>query len=271
MIQVHRGREPRRLSAIRATELARVGALAALRAPTSDEIGTSYQAVQPELYKRQFYKCCYCEFKEQQKYNDVEHYRPKAEADRKPGSSAGHGYWWLAWTWQNLLFSCPTCNRSYKRTQFPLAHGSTALAATIAPPGGEKSLLLDPAGKIDPLDHIQFCLIPRGKLSRWEPIPKNGSTLGERTIRVVGLDRPDLLDHYNQHVEVMVMPVVSRIETVLTSNNRKSICTSWGKETRWLLNSRFPFAALSHDALDHFFSATRRQPYKLVLPRPSPL
>ncbi|HMY18924.1 MAG TPA: hypothetical protein PKA58_21505, partial [Polyangium sp.] len=70
-----------------------------------------------------------------------EHYRPKAEADRRPGSHETHGYHWLAFTWSNLYFSCPDCNRSYKRTRFPLEHGSIALKTRKRPPGQEIPLL----------------------------------------------------------------------------------------------------------------------------------
>ena len=271
MIRIQRGREPQGLAAIRRTELARVGAIAAVRPPTSDEIGIRYQEVQRAIYERQFYKCCYCEFKEQQNYNDVEHYRPKAAADRRPGSLARHGYWWLAWTWQNLLFACPTCNRSYKRTQFPLDHGSTALPPPNAPPGSEKPLLLDPADRIDPIDHIEFCLTSMASRHYWMPRPRSGSRKGEWTIRVVGLDRPDLLDHYNEHVRVTVMPVVNRIEATLASQNAPAIGTFWAEATKRLLNARLPLSGLSYDALDHYFPLVRRQPFALTLPRPSPL
>lgn len=41
-------------------------------------------------------KCGYCETKNRQLA--VEHYRPKSE------------YYWLAYSWDNLLYSCPICN-----------------------------------------------------------------------------------------------------------------------------------------------------------------
>ena len=43
-------------------------------------------------------KCVYCEQKVEQIH--VEHYRPKSK------------YWWLAYSWDNLLLACPTCNQN---------------------------------------------------------------------------------------------------------------------------------------------------------------
>lgn len=55
-----------------------------------------------EVYKG---KCAFCEQNEE--LTHVEHYRPKTI------------YYWLAFSWDNLLMSCPTCN-SYKGTKFQL-------------------------------------------------------------------------------------------------------------------------------------------------------
>jgi uncharacterized protein (TIGR02646 family) len=51
-------------------------------------------------------KCAFCEQKVEQYH--VEHYRPKAI------------YYWLAFSWDNLMLSCPTCNQ-YKRMNFEIA------------------------------------------------------------------------------------------------------------------------------------------------------
>lgn len=42
--------------------------------------------------------CCYCGFHDQQ--YEVEHYRPKDK------------YYWLAYSWDNLLYSCTKCNKA---------------------------------------------------------------------------------------------------------------------------------------------------------------
>ena len=55
-------------------------------------------------------KCAYCETSLEQLH--VEHYRPKRG-----------GYYWLAYSWDNLLLSCPTCNGK-KGDNFPIAASS---------------------------------------------------------------------------------------------------------------------------------------------------
>ena len=51
-------------------------------------------------------KCAYCETLVEQLH--VEHFRPKRG-----------GYYWLAYSWDNLLLACPTCNTS-KKNGFPI-------------------------------------------------------------------------------------------------------------------------------------------------------
>lgn len=51
-------------------------------------------------------KCAFCE--QYSERWDVEHYRPKTI------------YYWLAYSWDNLLYACPTCNQDYKKAKFDL-------------------------------------------------------------------------------------------------------------------------------------------------------
>ncbi len=268
MIRLDRGPEPEPLARIREAELVRVGAIAAIRRPTGDEIGVRYSVARQDLWERQFYKCCFCDFKEQQPYNDVEHYRPKAEAKRSPGSADESGYWWLAWTWENLLFSCASCNRSHKRTSFPLQVGSVPLAPGEAPPGREIPLLIDPFAE-DPIDHIQFRPSLVNGRDLWMPFPRSGSEKGRWTIRVAGLDQPRLLDLYREHVEHQVMPRIETIREALAGQDPLKIKDAWNRETRRLLVIRLPFASLSYDALDHFIPGPVRMQFDLALRKPS--
>lgn len=64
-------------------------------------------------------KCAYCEsLLGSSSYAEVEHYRPKTEIRNNQGVLKP-GYWWLAYEWENLLFSCRICNNN-KRNSFPL-------------------------------------------------------------------------------------------------------------------------------------------------------
>lgn len=59
------------------------------------------------------HKCAYCEYKVEQGH--IEHYRPKQI------------YYWLAYSWDNLLYCCPTCNL-FKGTNFEIK------GVTVNPP-----------------------------------------------------------------------------------------------------------------------------------------
>jgi len=54
-------------------------------------------------------KCAYCEAPVSTvAHGDVEHFRPKSV------------YWWLAYCYDNYLYSCQICNQSYKGNEFPI-------------------------------------------------------------------------------------------------------------------------------------------------------
>jgi len=83
-------------------------------------------------------KCAYCETRIRRMPADAEHFRPKGrvsvvtksgkrKTDRAKivdeyGAEIVHpGYFWLAYTWQNLLPTCIICNRKAKRDIFPVS------------------------------------------------------------------------------------------------------------------------------------------------------
>jgi len=238
--------------------------------PSSEDIGTKYQLVQEPLWRAQYSKCCYCEMREQMKRNDVEHFRPKGRADRAPGRAERHGYWWLAWTWENLLFSCRNCNQApAKWDQFPLAPGSEPLMPEQAPPGGERPLLIDPASESG-VEHIQFVwttLGPTGT-ARWMPRPRNGSRKGAWTLKVCHLDRPDMLDLYGQHVENNVKPKLEGVLSAIRAARTAEAQAEWARAVRSLLNARQEFVGLSYDVMNHLLPPVVRAAHGLVLPVP---
>lgn len=130
--------------------------------------------VRKQLLKDQHDKCAFCEARIHPKYDDVEHYRPKSY------------YYWLGHEWENLLYSCPTCNRSYKRTEFPLDQGSVQANSPNDNIGLEKPLIINPAF-VDPSEHIRF--------NRHEAV--HLTPAGEKTIEVFHLndrdERPELI------------------------------------------------------------------------------
>lgn len=73
---------------------------------------------------------------------DVEHFRPKSL------------YFWLAYTFDNYVLSCASCNRIWKREHFPLAPGATRVTyAERERLAEEGRLLLDPVH-----DHLEAWL-----------------------------------------------------------------------------------------------------------------
>lgn len=65
-------------------------------------------------------KCAYCETStEVVAHGDVEHFRPKSI------------YWWLAFAFDNYLFSCQICNQTFKGDRFPT--GGPTLAPPVMP------------------------------------------------------------------------------------------------------------------------------------------
>lgn len=261
MIRIDRGPEPTTLPPVRAAELLRVRPLTGARAPGAEVLGQAYAIVKRELWLRQLMRCCYCETQIQCDYSDVEHFRPKASADRMNGV-VEPGYWWLAWTWENLLFSCAICNRSAKRDLFPLEAGSVPLAPMDSPPGKELATLIDPCRE-DPAEFIQFVFDG----SHWQPTGRNGSTRGQRTIEILKLDRADLLTLYDAHVSDQVKPRTDAIHEAIGLHDESLVQRTW-RRVLGLLSPRMPFVALSFDAISHFLPAAVRARWGLELPRP---
>jgi uncharacterized protein (TIGR02646 family) len=266
MIRVRRGRGPRVLVSIRVAELARVRPLALAGSLTGDAIGERYTEVKQDLWERQHHKCCYCEHICQLNFHDLEHYRPKASAKRGPGLPT-HGYWWLAWTWANLLFACPGCNRSGKNDDFPLAAGSTALVPEQMPPGREAPHLLDPAAE-DPIPHIQFRPVRKNGNRQWIPFARNGSLRGDTTIRVLKLDRPDLLDLYETHANDNVLPALAAVQTTIAGGVPAAVRSVWAERVLPLLEPTRPYVALSFDIIASEIGLGLRRRWHLHLPRP---
>ncbi|AGP39265.1 HNH endonuclease [Sorangium cellulosum] len=276
MIRIHRGAEPDELRRVRLERLPELARIARTRPPRSEEID-GYRIAAGPLWRAQNFKCCYCERKIPKLYNDVEHYRPKASATREPGSQDRHGYWWLAFTWTNLLFACPSCNRTGKNDRFPLDAGSVALVAKEAPPGKEKPLLLDPA-EHHGIEHIEFVFgviparatsagVPPGWSARkhWWPRARGGSLTGDWTIRVCGLDSSEHIELYDDHVDKEARPAARDLEEAL--KRRRDVTAAFDQAMR-LLQPGKPFMGLSYDALRLLVPGDALAPWNLAWPEP---
>jgi 5-methylcytosine-specific restriction endonuclease McrA len=280
MILVARGTEPPELTRTRLEQVPKLARIARTRPPTSKEISGYKEVTASPLWRAHRFKCCYCEARVPIGYNDVEHYRPKASADRSPGSTDAHGYWWLAFTWKNLLFACPTCNRSEKRALFPLASGSVALVAHQNPPGREVPLLIDPAEE-SAVPHIEFVFsrvqsttVPPEDVSigweqrkHWWPRARGGSLRGDATIRVCGLDSGEQIELYDVHVNNEVRGIERDFHTARHASDEARIKETHGRGMR-LLQPTMPYVGLSYDALGTLIPNAELAPWGLQWPVP---
>jgi len=71
--------------------------------------GDVWKAAKKQLKAETGGKCAYCEAAAAVvAHCDVEHFRPKSR------------YWWLAYCYDNYLFSCQRCNQEFKGDEFPV-------------------------------------------------------------------------------------------------------------------------------------------------------
>ncbi len=142
-------------------------------------------------------KCAYCESKIGINADwDVEHYRPKGKVAE---NSAHPGYYWLAYTWSNLLPSCAFCNQrrhdrasltegagpaAGKLDQFPLEIEQNRCMYHDGDLSIERPLLLNPCVD-EPELHISFA--PDGSAI-------DESLRGKKTIEICHLNRKRLRD-----------------------------------------------------------------------------
>jgi hypothetical protein len=258
MIPVNRGAEPTSLPPIRAAKLAELRALGR-KLISADFKG--YEIVKPELWIAQHYKCCFCEHKIARSYNAVEHYRPKVGADRRPGSLQNHGYWWLAFTWDNLLLACPICNSSAKGIQFPLEIGSTPLQAEQTPPEGEQALLLDPAGNLNPVAHIVFENEAKGgpgTPAYWWAKPRDGSRFGQYTIDICKFNHPEFRELRNDHFRTVILAHVLVLQAALASRKVKLAKAEFERALA-LLRPENVYVALNYDAFRQYIPDAQLQ------------
>ncbi len=157
--------------------------------------------VKPFFMAAQQRKCGFCEVKITESTGDVEHYRPKNAVwtVKNPGSEQedlvnlrgrsyhkdfGSGYWWLTYSWDNYLVSCPTCNQKWKSAVFPIAQARSG-PPVVGDESSETPLLLDPFGTESPSNHLAFDAL--GQIETYQ-----NSVIGMKTIETCGLDRESL-------------------------------------------------------------------------------
>ncbi len=152
--------------------------------------------VKKQLIEDQNGKCCFCESKFlATSYGDVEHFRPK-HAYKKGRKLIYPAYYWLAYDWNNLMFSCEKCNRTFKKNEFPLLDEATRVknhteAANLP---NEKHVLINPITE-NPESFIKF--------NQHIPIAINDNERGKKSIKIYGLDRTELNQDRREYLNFM--------------------------------------------------------------------
>ena len=159
------------------------------------------QDIKDALRDIYFGKCAYCEQWVEQSH--VEHYRPKKI------------YYWLAYSWDNLILACPTCNQ-HKGTNFELngtlasfvknddnvsnIHSSSAVYNAI-----ELPKMINPE-VTNPLKSIRF--LQNGDI-------ESDDQAFDYTIKTCKIDRADLKDQRRRLLNIFKEDIIS----VLLENN----------------------------------------------------
>lgn len=161
--------------------------------PTEYNSGTSkftikrsiygHASVKKQLQFEQHDKCCFCEADfTANGYGDVEHFRPKAGFKSTwKGKLNRPGYYWLAYDWQNLFFSCEICNRRHKKNFFPLENEANRAHNHRFDLNLEESQLIHPSVD-NPNDHLEFR----------RHVVVNKTVKGQKSIQAYGLARPKI-------------------------------------------------------------------------------
>lgn len=161
--------------------------------------GTEYNRA---LKKCQGNKCCFCE--KPIAIADIEHFRPKSAWQQAKGSALQKpGYFWLAYSWSNMLIACGDCNsQANKGNLFPV---NGARASYPSDCKTEDKILINPTEE-DPSNCITFRLdVPVG-------VDANGR--GNINIEIFNLKnrgdivetRRDRLARYRNYKKILSLP-----------------------------------------------------------------
>jgi uncharacterized protein (TIGR02646 family) len=148
----------------------------------------AHSSVKKALFNMQHGKCCFCESKTKNVAHlgsgDVEHFRPKAGYQQEKHDKISElGYYWLAYQWDNLLLSCESCNRLFKKNLFPLLDNQKRAKNHYDNIKDETPLLINPTEQ-NPEKYISF--------NEYVPYSIDDNSYGITTIKILNLTRTDL-------------------------------------------------------------------------------
>jgi uncharacterized protein (TIGR02646 family) len=154
------------------------------------------KSVKTALHRAQHEKCAFCEAKITHiAYGDVEHFRPKGGYHQRAGEPLEQpGYYWLAYAWSNLYFSCQICNQRHKKNLFPLAVPGQRAKTHRHRLEDETPLLVD-CGVDDPEAVIGF----REEYA----YAIDGNARANATIEILGINRDALIEARRGHLNMI--------------------------------------------------------------------
>jgi uncharacterized protein (TIGR02646 family) len=171
--------------------------------PAFDASIYAHPSVKDALRQAQHRKCAFCEsFFDHTGYGDVEHFRPKAGYKQRDSDQLRQpGYYWLAYAWDNLFYSCQLCNQRFKRNLFPLKDGRRRARSHTHGLDKEEPLLVDPS-RLDAAAFIGF--------HEEQAYALGGCPEGKTTIEVLGLNRSELAEARGRSLKVLRWLVVTQ-------------------------------------------------------------
>lgn len=225
MIRRVRGAEPTALTRERRWRVARGILYPDLR---DTMLGYNLPAVRQTLHRIQRGQCAYCSQPVEASFNDIEHFRPRAQ------------YWWLTWTWENLWLACAVCQA--KSDAFALAAGHRLAEPDVSDLASafqlcaEQPMLLDPA-RDEPEKHL--CFVPVSDIpGAWFWAPQAGSERGKATCEALRLsrfhhERMGQYDRTCEHLRRRIIPFTQHIRTLLPEavGSHEALQGAW--ETAW--------------------------------------
>jgi hypothetical protein len=240
MIHLDLGAEPAALARARANGIKKyANTRAQLGFAGRQEITGYNRSTRKPLHDRQRGKCAWCERPVGASGNPVDHVRPKLGAENRDGTTDPDHYWWLAWTWDNLVFTCESCNcQANKGNKFWLVPGTARmptppnseplpLQSTWFDTSVEQPLLVHPRHE-DPLEYVEWKVVDRGApRSRWRwTLVGRDAQRGEATIELLKLD--ECVDQVNKHLHDTVLKADRVIRRGLQAGRLDEAREDWG-------------------------------------------
>lgn len=225
MIRIHKPDQAPAILLGRGKNKRRGSSSAYSRAPQAYRDGTrefqfdagiyAHKTVKDALVAAQHGKCCFCESKiTHVAYGDVEHFRPKKGYRQRRDDPLGRpGYYWLAYEWGNLLFSCQLCNQRHKRNLFPLRHPDRRARCHRDDIAVEQPLFINPAAE-DPASRISF----RAEVA----YPIHGDARGKATIEALELNREALRERRSDRLAILTCLHTLATQTPVSADVRQA-------------------------------------------------